>query len=94
MSSTSVHKNIPSRRRSVFVIIASYIVFTLGWILLSDYLLDSAGLAPEQLFWFGLAKGLIYILLSALLLYFLLQQAFDNILIAPQVPLSSVNTIE
>lgn len=57
---------------------------------MSDYLLGSAGLTPTQLFWFGLAKGLIYIVLSALLLYFLLQHSLDKMLTAPALHLGKV----
>ncbi|WP_306521509.1 EAL domain-containing protein [Rheinheimera sp.] len=93
MSSASAHSQQSqhqNRRRSVFVIIASYSLFTLGWILLSDYLLDSAGLPVAQLFWFGLAKGLIYIVLSALLLYFLVQRTLDKSLELPSLKVARV----
>lgn len=80
-----------NRRRSVLTIIVSYVLFTLGWILLSDYLLDSAGLPPEQIFWFSVAKGLVYIVLSSLLLYFLVQRSLDKATTLPEIKFSKVN---
>lgn len=66
------------RRMSVLRIIALYSCFTLFWILLSDYLLDNAGLSAEMKFAFGVAKGMFYIVLSALLLFVLISRLQDQ----------------
>ncbi len=65
-------KNSLKRRVSVLGIIFWYCSFTIFWILISDYLLDNAGLSNDMMFVFGVAKGLLYMVFSALLLFVLI----------------------
>lgn len=70
--------NLLKRRVSVLSIIFWYSSFTLFWILVSDYLLDNAGLPNDMIFVFGVAKGLLYMVLSALLLFVLISRLQDR----------------
>jgi len=78
------------RRVSVLNIIFWYSSFTLFWILLSDYLLDSVGLPPDLVYVFSMAKGLLYIVLSALLLFVLISRLQDQRLLQSTMPQSTV----
>lgn len=71
-------KNPLKRRVSVLSIIFWYSSFTLFWILVSDYLLDNTGLPNDMMFVFGVAKGLLYMVLSALLLFVLISRLQDR----------------
>ena len=71
-------KNLLKRRVSVLTIVFWYSSFTLFWILISDYLLDNAGLTKELMFAFSVAKGLLYVVLSSSMLFVLISRLQDQ----------------
>jgi PAS domain S-box-containing protein len=61
------------RRRSAARVAALYLVLATLWILGSDQILALVAADPQWQHWLGTAKGLVYVLLTALLLYLLLR---------------------
>lgn len=65
------------RRRFILRATAGYLAFALAWVLLSDLLL-SLVLSPQVIIQLSLAKGITFVLLTTVMLYFLLNHLPDD----------------
>lgn len=77
----------PHRKNYVRIVLI-YIVLGINWVLLSDRLIVAdeliGDLTKDDIYWFNLTKGIAYVLFTALLLYFLLQNSSKKLGIARQ----------
>lgn len=80
----------PAARRKAARIAGLYVLFGVLWIVLSDWLLSLVSAGPEFSVRFGMAKGLVFIAVSALLLYVLLRR--DSVSVKSVVPVGDSHT--
>jgi len=70
--------NIRSNQPSVLRIVVPYLVFGAAWILFSDRLLLPLAASAENLLWISTAKGWLYVVVTAALLYLLVLRELER----------------